>query len=187
MSKNLRQFTKAIYAFDAVVNRVSADAWDNQTPCEEWDARALVEHQCAVLRGVTEVATTGAMAAPNPPADMSDPAATWGETRDNLLDALDSAGTLSQEGPFWFNAASVDDMIGIVTWDPLVHSWDLAKATGQDAAMDEELVQASMVTLQPMAEMLSGSGRTAETITVDSESLIDQYLGLVGRDPSWSA
>ncbi len=186
MSKNLRQFTKAVYAFDAVVNRVEADAWGNQTPCDEWDARALVEHQCAVLRGVTEVAQSGAMAAPNPPDDMSDPAATWAETRDGVLGALDSAGTLNQQGPFWFNAETVNDMIGIVTWDPLVHSWDLAKATGQDPAMNEALVQASLETLQPMAGMLSKSGRTAEALEVDSASVIDQYLALVGRDPAWT-
>lgn len=187
MSKNLRQFTKAVYAFDAVVNRVEADAWSNQTPCEEWDARALVEHQCAVLRGVADVARTGAMARPNPPEDMSDPVAAWTETRDSVLSVLDSAGTLGQQGPFWFDAATVDDMIGIVTWDPLVHSWDLAKATGQDAAMDEALVRASMATLEPMAGMLAKSGRTAEAIAVDSSAVIDQYLGLVGRDPGWTA
>ncbi len=186
MSKNLRQFTKAVYAFDAVVNRVDASAWGNQTPCEEWDARALVEHQCAVLRGVTDVATSGAMAKPNPPADMSDPASAWCETRDNLLAALDSAGTLGQEGPFWFNAATVDDMIGVVTWDPLVHSWDLAKATGQEAAMDQGLVQASMEVLQPMSSMLAESGRTADAIAIDSANVVDQYLGLVGRDPNWT-
>lgn len=186
MSKNLRQFTKAVYAFDAVVNRVDDSAWGNQTPCEEWDARALVEHQCAVLRGVTDVAKSGAMARPNPPEDMSDPAAAWGETRDNVLDALDSAGTLGQQGPFWFDAATVDDMIGIVTWDPLVHSWDLAKATGQDAAMDEALVRTSLATVQPMSPMLAESGRTAEAVATESANIIDQYLALVGRNPDWT-
>ncbi len=38
MSENLRNFAKALYGFDAVVQRVQADQWDADTPCDGWCA-----------------------------------------------------------------------------------------------------------------------------------------------------
>ena len=67
MSENLRNFTKAIYGMDAVVQRVPVDAWDNGSPCEGWTARDVVGHQAGVLNGVAQIARTGEMAMPVPP------------------------------------------------------------------------------------------------------------------------
>jgi len=59
MSQNSRNFVQAVLAFDAVVQRTDDNAWQNATPCEGWTAADLLEHQCAVLNGVTAVATSG--------------------------------------------------------------------------------------------------------------------------------
>jgi uncharacterized protein (TIGR03086 family) len=182
MSNNLRQFVQAVHAFDAVVQRVDPSAWHNATPCEGWDATDLVEHQCAVLNGVAAVASTGQMAAPTPPADMSDPVAAWKQTRDELLEVLDQQGVLEQQGPFWFDAATVDDLIGIVTWDPVTHAWDLAQAVGEQHGLDDELVQATYDVVAPLSDMLVGSGRTGPVVEVGSDaSVLERYLALVGR------
>ena len=58
MSDNLRLFTQAVYAFDAVVRRTADDQWSAATPCEGWDARDLLQHQCAVLNGVAAMAAS---------------------------------------------------------------------------------------------------------------------------------
>jgi hypothetical protein len=34
MSTNLQNYTKALYGFDAVVQRVPSDRWDADTPCD---------------------------------------------------------------------------------------------------------------------------------------------------------
>lgn len=182
MSENLRAFTQAVYAFDAVVTRMPADAWDADSACEGWSGRDVVEHQCAVLNGVTAMAQTGAMAAPTPPSDVSDPVATWRATRDALLDSLDHQGVLSQEGPFWFDLATIDDVIGFVTWDPVTHAWDLAQCAGLDHGLDPALVERVMTMIEPMQGMLQESGRTGEPIAVaDDADVISRYLALVGR------
>ena len=116
MSENLRNFTAAVYGFDAVVQRMPEEAWDADSACEGWSGRDLLQHQCAVLNGVTAVAGTGQMAKPTPPEDVSDPVATWNQCRDELLSTLDQPGVLQQQGPFWFDAPTVDAMIGIVSW-----------------------------------------------------------------------
>lgn len=182
MSQNSRDFVQAVHAFDAVVRRTDATSWKNETPCDGWTALDLLEHQCAVLNGVTAVANTGQMAAPMPPADMSDPQAAWSETRDKLLASLDRQGALAQQGPFWFNAATVDDMIGVVMWDAATHAWDLAQAVGQDHGLDDALVQACYDVIAPMSDMLVESGRTGPVVEVAADApILDRYLGLVGR------
>jgi len=182
MSQNSRNFVQAVHAFDAVVQRTDDSAWQNATPCEGWSALDLLEHQCAVLNGVTAVASSGQMAAPTPPADMSDPQAAWRETRNGVLTAIDQQGVLNQQGPFWFDAATVDDMIGIVMWDAVTHTWDLARAVGQDHGLEDPLVQACHEVVAPMSAMLVETNRTGPVVAVaDDAPVLHRYLGLVGR------
>lgn len=182
MSQNLRDFTEAVYAFDAVVSRMPAEAWEAESACEGWSGRDLVEHQCAVLNGVTAMATTGQMARPTPPDDVSDPVATWRATRDALLAALDRQGALNQKGPFWFDAATIDDLIGIVMWDPTTHTWDLAQCADLDHGLNPALVEKVLARIGPMQGMLEESGRTQAALGVDDDAdVITRYLALVGR------
>lgn len=182
MSQNLRIFTQAVYAFDAVVHRTPADAWAAPTPCSEWNAKQLLEHQCAVLNGVATIAQTGQMARPTASPDGDDPVATWNACRNKLLSSLDTQGVLSQKGPFWFDSADVDELVAAVTWDPATHAWDLATAVGIDHGLDPALIETLIRRVAPVASMLSETGRTAPAL--ESPPDADQlhiYLALVGR------
>jgi len=182
MSQHLRNFTRGLYAFDAVVQRVPSELWGAQTPCAEWNAKELVEHQCSVLNGVATIAETGQMAAPTPSPDNDDAVAMWNECRERLLGALDSQGVLAQQGPFWFRAADVDELCAAVLWDPVTHAWDLATAVGIDHGLSDDLLAATMSTVEPRAAMLSDSGRTAEAIEVSEDApMLERYLAMVGR------
>lgn len=184
MSENLRNFTAAVYGFDAVVQRLPAEAWDADSACEGWSGRDLLQHQVAVLNGVRMVAASGQMAKPTPPDDVSDPVAVWNECRDSLLAALDEPGVLQQEGPFWFDAATVDDLIGIVQWDPLAHAWDLAQTCGADACLNETVAAKSLERTLAMQAMLVESGRIGEPVEVAADaSAADRFLGATGRQP----
>lgn len=185
MSENLRNFTAAVYGFDAVVQRMPADAWDAPSACEGWSGRDVLQHQCAVLNGVAAVASTGQMAKPTPPEDVSDPVATWNACRTDLLAALDEPGVLQQEGPFWFNAETVDAMIGIVQWDPLGHTWDLAQTCGIDACLDEHVAEVSLQTILGMQPMLEETGRTGPPVDVPADAPASaRFLGATGRTPA---
>lgn len=182
MSQKLRLLTRGVYAFDAVVQRVPADQWGAPTPCTDWNAKQLLEHQCSVLNGVATIAETGQMAAPSPSPDNVDPVAMWNDCRDRLLGALDHQGVLSQTGPFWFRAANVDELCAAVAWDPVTHAWDLATAVGLDHALPDDLIEATMATVEPRAAMLAESGRTAEAVDVAADaSTLERFLALVGR------
>ena len=185
MSENLRNFTKALYGMDAVLRRVPADRWDAPSPCAGWSARDVVAHQVGVLRGLAETVRTGEMAVPTEPEDRSDPMALWHGARDEVIEALDHPGTLQQQGRYWFGEMTVDELVGVVQWDPLTHAWDVAKAVGIDAHIDSELAQRSYDTIAPMRETLAKRKLVSpDPVEVGPDAdPVSRYLGLVGRDP----
>lgn len=184
MSENLRNFTRAVYTMDAVVSRVPNAAWDNDSPCDGWTARDVVAHQTGVFDGLAEIARTGELAFPQMPEDRSDPVGMWQTSRDALLSALDQQGALQHEGGYWFGPMSVDQMISIVQWDPVIHSWDLAQAVGVEAHVPEELAAQSLATVGGMRDALAKMKLISDAVAVAADaSVVDQLLGLAGRNP----
>ena len=114
-----------------------------------------------------------------------DPAATWAETRDIVLAALDQPGVLHRRVQGFRGEEEVDEMIGFNVGDTTIHSWDLARALGVDDRLDPALVERCWQTLAPIADHLRGPGRMGPAVAVaDDAPLQDRLLGLVGRDPS---
>jgi uncharacterized protein (TIGR03086 family) len=184
VSVNLRNFTKALYGMDAVVQRVPDGAWDNDSPCVGWTARDVVAHQVGVLDGVAHMARGNDMIRPSPSTDVGDPVAVWARGRDEVLEALDQPGALQHEGQYWFGPMSIDSLIGIVQWDPLTHTWDLGVATGVEPILDEALAQLSYDRISSMRETLMAMKLIGEAVDVPAEAgIVSRYLGLVGRDP----
>ena len=184
MSANLRRFTKAVYGMDAVVRRVPDDAWDGDSPCAGWTARQVVAHQVGVLDGVAGFARGGEVRMPEMPEDVSDPVGLWARCRDEVLEALDHEGALQRHDAYWFGPMTIDELIGVVQWDPLTHAWDLCRATGQEHVPDHGLAEASIATIEPMASTLRKWRLVGEPVDVpEGAPAMDRFLGLVGRDP----
>lgn len=185
MSENLRNFTKAVYGMDAVVLRVPDSAWDQPSPCEGWSARDVVGHQVGVFNGVAHMAAGNEMILPAPPDDVSDPVAVWAEGRDRVLEALDQPGALHHEGQYWFGPMTIDQLIGVVQWDPLTHAWDVGQATGVEAVLDPGLAELSHQRISAMRRSLAKMRLVGDEVPVPADAPItDRFLGLVGRNPS---
>jgi uncharacterized protein (TIGR03086 family) len=75
-------------------------------------------------------------------------------------------------------------MLGIALSDQLLHSWDLAKATGQDAAMPEGLPEAAYNVIQGRFtdEQRIGVFK-AEVPVTPGASFQDRLLAYTGRNP----
>jgi hypothetical protein len=95
---------------------------------------------------------------PQMPKDRSDPVGLWNHCRNNLLATLDHQGALHREDSYWFGPMSIDELIGIVLWDPLAHAWDLAKAAGIEHVPDQPLAEASVAAITPRADVLRNWG-----------------------------
>jgi hypothetical protein len=94
---------------------------------------------------------------------------------------------------------TVEQQIDEVVSDDLVlHGWDLARATGQDDAMDAEDVERLWTNTTAIPAALMEKYRTpgafgpgvevyGPEVEVAAEApLQDRLLGLIGRDPGWS-
>lgn len=184
MSINSRDYTKALYGFDAVVQRVPADRWDATSPCDGWCARDVVAHAAGVIDAVAQMARTGQVAMPQTPDPGDDPVGLWNTARDNVLDALDQPGVINRVGEYWFGATTIDDLIAFTTWDPLGHAWDLATAVGLDAHTSPEVAEAAIAVISANAGTLRSMQLMGDPVDVPADaSPMDRFLGLTGRDP----
>jgi len=127
MTELIEQHRRACEAFSQVAARVLPDQWDRPSPCTDWDARALVEHVIG-FHDFLLLRPMGVRA--NRP--RSDPPARWEATRIAIFAALDAPGAIDRATDLPGGGQSTPRaMLGALTTEVLVHSWDLARATEQ--------------------------------------------------------
>jgi uncharacterized protein (TIGR03086 family) len=83
------------------------------------------------------------------------------------------------------------ELAGVIALNEvIVHSWDIARASGQPYSCDPDLVEAARGFVQPT---VTGNpdgvpGLFGPAVEVpDGASPLDQLIGLTGRRPAWSA
>jgi len=188
MSEHLRQYTTIVFGFEHVLRLVPGDAWENPSPCEGWSARQVAGHAMAVVNNVAARGGVGARV--DAFADLDDfagvdPLETFRAIRDRYLEATDRAGALETLVESSLGEMTLDAFIGRMRSDTLVHTWDLARATGVDETLDPGAV--SVV----YADYISGvndapraPGRYADAIDTDpAASEQDRMIAFTGRDP----
>ena len=149
------------------------------TPCSEWDVQALIDH----LAGGHEY-LLGALGEPAGSAPHD--AASYGDLRVRCLAALagPGAGEVRCVSPLGFEWSVAEASAGTFM-DQLVHTWDLAAATGQDTRLDPELVDACVAMFLPeMPERGREAGLVGPAVAVPAAaSAQDRLLGAMGRRP----
>jgi len=183
MSENLQTFTRALNTLRSVANRVPTDAWDNRTCCSDWTAREVAGHASWVVQAIGAIASGGEPPAQQPEAEVAgaDPAATVRASVDGTLAALDHPGVLNTVRETPFGEMPVDDFIGGIHVDSLLHAWDIADATGIDPGIDPGMAAAGRRALEPIAPMLRGPGRFDDAIETDDADPLAQLIAFAGR------
>lgn len=139
MSANSDNYRTAVAGFDAVVANVSEGQWTSAAPCEGWTAAHVVGH---VIGGMRIVAG-GSWDGTDLERAGNDPAASYAEARDAALANITDE-TLAEVKPGPAGDMTLDAMMGMfLTNDILIHTWDLATATGQQVALDPALVESA--------------------------------------------
>ena len=73
-----------------------------------------------------------------------------------------------------------------VTPDVLVHTWDLARATGQDDTLDAELAGSVLEGFVMMGDALVASGHFGPAVAVADDAPVQvRLVAASGRDPGW--
>lgn len=180
MSRWLALQDRAHGAFE--IRLAAVEDWSAPTPDTEWDTRALVLH---VIREQQRAHTLLAGGDDSPirlEPVAADLRSEWRRVTDQLraaARAVDPAAVL-QLGR---DAVSALELLQEQVADVTVHAWDLARATGSDERLDDELVAAVWELFAPQEETLRASGLYAAPVPVDETApLQSRLLAITGRD-----
>ena len=169
-----------------MVSGISADQWDNSTPCAKWNVRELVQHTVGVMANFSGgAANTGPVGDPSEFDLGDDPAATCASVASDCVANWGARGEL--ESNISLGDKEFPGMVGISinTLDAYVHGWDIAQATGQDAALDAALCT-GLLGFSHQAIPTSpreGDNFHAVVSTGGDSSVQNQLLGSLGRQP----
>ncbi len=150
--------------FTARVAGISSDGgWAAPSPCTDWDAREVVAHVIDTHHRV--LAGLDGSEPPAADADTELPAR-WTAATAAVRDALhdpDQATRVISGGPF--GEQPFETLVGrLLCADTLVHTWDLARATGQDDRLNPTAVAKASEFLAPLDEALRRPGGFAPKI-----------------------
>lgn len=160
-----------------IVTTAAADL-DAPTPCEGWDVRTLLNHMLETQRYFAGSARGEDVSPPGPtPPQLtgSDPVADFTLARADVVETFRQPGVVEKTGP----------SLGIAMTDQLLHGWDLATATGQDATMPAGLAERGYAAIQGLFTDDQRAGVFKPEIEVGPDaSAQDRLLAYTGRDPA---
>lgn len=181
MSEISERYRKVAARFTETVEAVPADAWEKPAPCEGWVARDVVRHLVEWMPGFFG----DALEIPAGPSVDDDPVGAWKALDDGLQGALDDPEISAREFEMRAGRFRIDDAIAtFMLPDVLVHTWDLARATGLDETLDPDEVHGLLVGMEPMDEVLRNSGHYGPRVDVPADAdETTRLIAFTGRQP----
>lgn len=182
MSEIAQRFRTVADGFARRVEAVPATDWSRPSPCEGWDARDVVRH---LIEWVPPFLQAGAaIELPVGPSVDEDPTGAWRSFSEGVQSVLDD----SERSAVTFQhpragTHRLDEAIAMfVLGDVLIHTWDLARATGLDETLDPGEVHGMRLGLEGLGDALVASGHYAPAVSVPDEADEQvRLLALTGR------
>ena len=167
--------------FAELIDSACADDWSRQSPVREWVARDVVEHLIGWLPGFVEP-----MGVSLSPVDVGDLAAAWRQRTADVQRLLETQGDVEFDSPQSGRTTIAAMVDRFYTADVWMHSWDLARALGQQFDLGEERCAAALTAMEPGEQAMRSSGHFGPRVEVPPDaSAQDKLLGFIGRDPHW--
>ena len=168
--------------FTEKVRGVAPDGWDAPSPVDGWRARDVVRHLVEWFPAFLE--SGAGVRLPAVPSVDDDPVAAWTAHRDNVQALLDDPATadLVLRNPHTGDVPLPDAVERLYTADVFMHTWDLARATGQDDTLDEARCRELYGGMLPMENVLRASGQFGGHVDVPEHADVQtKLLALIGR------
>ncbi len=163
-------YIEACEGFAHVVSAVKGN-WETPSPCPDWNARGVLEH----VIGFNDVLLLRPLEA-KPTRPKDDPSARWRLTVDALSAVLSRPDVLTAER---------GGLLGYLTTEVLVHTWDLATATGVAVTLDPRFCQIGVDRVTAGRKGMTPDMFGPPVKVPDGAAVQDRLLGLFGRDPNW--
>jgi uncharacterized protein (TIGR03086 family) len=180
------EFRRVAGRFGDVVAGVRPDQWDGPSPVEAWTARDVVRH---LVEWYPSFLSGGAgIDLPPGPSVDDDPAGAWQQLYDEVLALLEdpASGDRVLSNPHIGEIPVPQATSQFFTGDVFQHTWDLARATGQDDTLDPEVCAAMLAGMEPIEDLMRQSGQYGPRVDVAEDADVQtRLLGFIGRDPLW--
>lgn len=186
MAEIEREFAQSVRDFGQKVESVADVQWTNETPCSDWDVRALVNHLVnealwvrPLLDGMTIAEVGGRF-----DGDLlgDDPKAAF------IRAAADATGAATEEGAVerTVHISSGDtparEYLAQLFTDFVIHGWDLARAIDVDDTIDAGYAAAIYELMRPMEDEMKSWGVYGGKIDVPEDSDTQtKLLAIFGR------
>lgn len=182
----LEDLDRAIGVAAEVVAGVRPDQWTAATPCTELDARELLDHM--VTGNLLFTALLRGAAPPDRAADHlgDDPAGAFRAASAGLTEAFAAPGALERTYTAPFGTGPGIALLQVRVVEMLVHGWDLARATGQDADFPDDVAARALVASRGAlraARDRPGAPFAAEVMVAEDAPAMDRLVAYLGRHP----
>lgn len=156
--------------------------WDAPTPVAEWQTRDVVDHLVTWFGGFLE---TGAGIRLPDHADAV-PSQRWAERARDVQALLDDPPDRPFRHP-QIGELPVDVAVDrFYTSDVFMHTWDLARASGQDVRLDPEVCAELLAGMEAMEDVIRASGQYGARVDVPATADVQtRLIAFIGRDPAW--
>lgn len=158
--------------------------WDAAAPVAGWTARDVVTHLVEWFPGF--LAGGSDVKLPAGPDPAVDPVGAWQSQATAVQAVLDDPATPGRRftnrhtGELPLDAA-IDRFY---TADVFMHTWDLARATGQDESLDADFCAQLLAGMEPVEELMRSSGQYGPRVAVpDDADVQTRMLAFIGREP----
>lgn len=166
--------------FSARVEEVALDRWSSPSPCPGWTARDVVRHVVdahGLLLGLVGRSVEAAVTVDEAPA------VAWGAARAAVLAELVDRDRASATFEGFEGTTRLDDAVDrSLSFDLVIHGWDLARAAGLDARIPLADVVWATEQARSFGPTLQSSGLCAPPVHLrpgaDAQT---RLLALVGR------
>jgi uncharacterized protein (TIGR03086 family) len=172
--------------FGDLAAAVRPDQWDDPAPVAGWAARDVVRH---LVEWFPSFLASGAdVQLPPGPSVDDDPAGAWQHLQREVQSLLDdpASGDRVLSNPHLGDIPLSQAVSQFFTADVFMHTWDLARATGQDDTLDPGRCAQMLAGMEPIDELMRQSGQYGPRVEVPEDADAQtKLLGFIGRDPLW--
>lgn len=179
LSTVLEIYARVAADFTTRLENCASDKWDDPSPCPGWTAWDVAAHVVRNHRRAVAGLTGVEFAAVDRSEDLM---ATWYTARDAVTAALANSLTAHQMLGDEFGNMSFDQFVRrMACSDTLIHTWDFARATGQDEHLDAEAVRIALGFLIPEDKDIRIPGAYGNKIVpgpdADEQTWLLNFLG----------
>jgi uncharacterized protein (TIGR03086 family) len=170
--------------FTARVDGASPGSWGAPAPVDGWRARDVVRHLVEWFPAFLESGSGLRIEVPTSVDD--DPVAAWHELERGVRELLDDPATPTRvlSNPHLGEVPLDEAVSRFFTADVFMHTWDLARATGQDETLDPERCATMLAGMEPIEDLMRSSGQYGPRFVVPPDADVQtRMLGFIGRDP----